>query len=90
MNWVIVSEKPSSIARETATVRCPDCGETREISIRQKRRLMNEGGKMLCSVCRTLPRPAKVTLKHKRFWLDSYSMEWIRETAEMIWGEENL
>lgn len=73
-------------ATETASVRCPDCGESREISVRQKRRLTNEGGTMLCAVCRTLPKAAKPTLKDKRYWLDNYSMEWIQETAEMIWG----
>lgn len=41
---------------------------------------------MLCAVCRTLPKAAKPTLKDKRYWLDNYSMEWIQETAEMIWG----
>ena len=79
-----MNAKPSSVSREMATVRCPDCGETREISARQKRR----NGNTRCSICRTLPLPPRVTLKHKRFWLDNYSMEWIRETADMIWGDK--
>ncbi len=80
----VVATHPSSSLR---TVRCPDCGETRKISDRQKRRINNEGGNELCSVCRTLPVAARVTLKHKRFWLDNYSLEWIVETAEMIWNK---
>lgn len=82
-----MAERPS-LSRETATIRCPDCGEFREISVRQKRRLVNGGGSMLCRVCRTLPDPAPITMKHKSFWLDNYSIEWIVETADMIWGKK--
>lgn len=82
----VVSELPFG-SRNTTTVRCPDCGEVRRISVRQKRRINNEGGNMLCAVCRTLM-PIKVTLQDKRWWLDNYSMEWIQETAEMIWSDE--
>lgn len=42
---------------------------------------------MLCSLCRTLPPPPRAMLKHKKYWLDNYTMEWIQETAHMIWGD---
>jgi len=74
-------------AREVAVVRCPDCGGTREISIRQRRRIKNGDRSLLCSLCRTIPHPAEVTQDDRDFWTESYSMEWIMETADWIWGE---
>jgi hypothetical protein len=75
--------------RDTATVRCPDCGGTREVSVRQRRRLVNEGGDMKCSVCRSITGPIKVTQAHRNYWISRYSSEWIRDTAEMIWGDSD-
>ena len=75
------------MAQDTVAVRCPDCGETRDITVRQKRRLISEGRTFQCSVCRTIPSPAKVEPRHRNYWLQSQSMEWICETAEMIWGD---
>lgn len=73
-------------ARDTTVVRCPDCGGTREISVRQKRRITNSNKSLLCSLCRTIPRAAEFGDKDLAFWVDRYPLEWIRETAEMIWG----
>jgi len=30
----------------------------------------------------------KIEQKHRNYWLKRHSMEWIRETAAMIWGED--
>lgn len=43
---------------------------------------------MICQLCRTLPKEIVVTDEHKRWWLERYSIEWICDTAEMIWGHE--
>lgn len=74
--------------RDTAIVRCPDCGGTREISVRQKRRLTNGSKSMRCSLCRTIPKAAKIKQSDLNYWLDRKDMEWIREVGSMIWGEE--
>lgn len=72
-----------------ATVRCPDCGGTREITMRQKRRLTQEGRTFHCNICRTIKHPATSSFRHRNYWLKSQTMEWIRETAEMIWPEDH-
>lgn len=79
---------PALMTRETATVRCPDCGDPREVSVRQRRRLTNQDGDFRCQVCRTIPFPAVTSPSHRNFWSKQYSPEWIKETAEMIWGDE--
>lgn len=76
------------MARETVVVRCPDCGGTREISIRQRRRIKNGDRSLLCSLCRTIPSPAEVTDEAREWWLENHSKEWIAETADMIWGRK--
>jgi hypothetical protein len=74
---------------DTTIVRCPDCGETRKISVRQKRRLINGHKAALCEICRTIPSSATYAPSHANSWLDRYDVEWIRETAAMIWPEDS-
>lgn len=76
------------MARDTVVVRCPDCGGTREISIRQRRRIKNGDRSLRCSLCRTLPNAATVSEDDRLFWTESYSIEWIKETAQAIWGDD--
>jgi hypothetical protein len=72
------------------SMRCPDCGEIRDdISIRQMRRLRNQNIDPRCQVCRSIPNPAKVEQRHLNFWITRYSEAWIRETGQMIWGEDD-
>lgn len=78
------------MAEPNATVTCPDCGNPREITMRQKRRLIHEGRTFHCTICRTIPERAKVGLRHHNFWTKQYSTEWIRETASMIWPEDSV
>lgn len=76
-----------TITRETVVIRCPDCGGTRQISVRQRRRIRNSRVvTSRCSICRTIKSPAEVTKADRDFWLDRYPMEWIREVADAIWG----
>lgn len=77
-----------TMARDTVVVRCPDCGGTREISIRQRRRIKNGDRSLLCSLCRTIPNAAEVSDQDRAYWTERYSIEWIKETAEAIWGNE--
>lgn len=76
------------MTRDTVTVKCPDCGGGREVSIRQRRRLTNQDGDFRCSVCRTIQLPAVVEVEDLDFWINTYSQEWIKETAAMIWGDD--
>jgi hypothetical protein len=78
----------AQMTRDTVVVRCPDCGGTREISVRQKRRITNGDRSLLCSLCRTIPLPAEIRPQDRDYWTDRYPMEWIRETAQAIWGDE--
>lgn len=78
----------NTLPRETAAIRCPDCGGTRDVSVRQKRRLINQDGDLRCSVCRSIPDPAKFGPRDLDWWSSRFSQEWICETAEMIWGED--
>lgn len=77
-----------SMPRDTAIVRCPDCGETRKISVRQKRRLINGNKTAHCEICRTLPASATYTKAHANYWEERYDIQWIRETAAMIWPDD--
>lgn len=43
---------------------------------------------MRCSLCRTIPQPAKVKQSDLNYWLDRKDMQWIKEVGSMIWGEE--
>lgn len=78
---------PLLMSRETDTVRCPECGDSREVSVRQRRRLANEAGDYRCSLCRTVL-PVEINSAHLNYWTKRYSPEWIEETAAMIWGGE--
>jgi len=79
----------STVVEINTPMRCPDCGEIRDdISIRQLRRLRNQSIDPRCSVCRSLPLPAKVTQANLNFWITRYSEQWIKETGQMIWGGE--
>jgi DNA-directed RNA polymerase subunit RPC12/RpoP len=72
----------------TAAITCPECGGTRLISVRQKRRIMNGNRNLVCSLCRTLPDPAPVTPAGRKYWTDRYPMSWIEETGRFIWGDD--
>lgn len=77
----------------TATVTCPRCGGRRELSVRQRRRVVNGDGDFTCLTCRALERRQDdyliVEQKYRDYWLERYSVEWITETARGIWGSGN-
>jgi hypothetical protein len=75
-----------SVATTTRTVTCPECGATWEVSVRQRRRILNNGGDLRCTFCRTVGTPFPVTPRERSYWLDRYPIDWIRETGQMIWG----
>lgn len=75
------------MAREIVTVCCPDCGDPREISVRQRRRIANSDKDFRCALCRSIPESPVVTEADRKFWLDRYPIEWIVETGRMIWGD---
>jgi hypothetical protein len=33
-------------------------------------------------------RPVVISPSHRNFWLNTYTTEWIVETAAMIWGDK--
>lgn len=58
------------------------------MTARQRRRMLNDGADDRCLLCRS-PRYLKarvVDQHHRNYWLDNYSLEWIKEVGEMIWG----
>jgi hypothetical protein len=75
------------------TVCCAACGDALEISKRSWRRYRQRGRLPCCHICQVLARrPAPlhtmVVRRYHNFWLKDYSLEWIEETAQMIWGEQ--
>lgn len=76
-----------TLMADNVTVRCPDCGGSRNLSVRQRRRILNQDGDLRCSLCRSNPHPPISTAADREFWLSQYPMDWILETAEMIWGD---
>lgn len=68
------------------TVKCPGCGDTRRVTDRQYRRAKADGSDFKCQICRNMNKQVEVTEAHRRYWTDRYPMEWIIETAELIWG----
>jgi len=58
--------------------------------MRQKRRLIQEGRTFHCNICRTITTPAKAGFRHHNYWRKRYSMEWIKETGQMIWPEDSV
>jgi hypothetical protein len=76
------------MSSDTTTVKCPDCGGMREVTNRQYRRILREGADSRCSVCRSMIRPVVISPSHRNFWLNTYTTEWIVETAAMIWGDK--
>ena len=75
------------MAEAIVTVRCPDCGEYRIVSVRHKRRLVNQKANAKCLICRSIDQKPKVEQRHRNFWLKSQSSEWIQEVGSMIWGD---
>lgn len=70
----------------TVTVRC-ECGEIFDISSRSDRRHRKQQTRWRCLRCRRQTRQIEVQPRYINYWLDRYSMEWIQETAFMIWGD---
>lgn len=67
------------------TVSCPSCNDKREISSRQYRRILYEDASKLCNLCRQTPEP-QIRERHRRFWLDRFTVEEIKLLSHDIWG----
>lgn len=65
---------------------CPQCGDERRITERHFRRATAEGSVFKCHRCRKPIARIVVTDEMRDYWLERYSMEWICETAMLIWG----
>lgn len=79
----------SAVATRTdtwVTVRC-QCGDHFEITSRSHRRHRQAGTEWRCFICRVRSRTISDSPRFQNYWLDRYPIEWIRETAEMIWGD---
>lgn len=59
-------------------VRCPQCGQQRDVSYRSARRI--ETGE-LSGKCRSCISPVTVTQAHRNYWLDRFTITEIRELA---------
>lgn len=70
----------------TVTVRCPECGDTREITARQLRRTRQDGRQPLCNICLHSDPRTPPTQEHYDYWLERFTIEEIREIGTMIWG----
>jgi predicted RNA-binding Zn-ribbon protein involved in translation (DUF1610 family) len=82
----MVRNMSSVMVMDMASVKCPGCGNVRDVSVRQMRRLRNQNVDARCTLCRAFSSDVKFEQSHRNYWLKRHSMEWIVETAEMIWG----
>jgi hypothetical protein len=77
--------EPRNVLERYVDVRCPNCDEVRRITDRQYRRAKDGGSIFLCRRCRSR-QVIVVTEEDRAYWLERYPIEWIVETATMIWG----
>lgn len=73
------------IREQRVAVRC-ECGEPLWISTRAHSRHRMLGTRWRCRFCRRNSPAPDTSPRYRNYWLDRYSLEWIKETAEMIWG----
>jgi hypothetical protein len=65
-------------------VRCGSCGGGFELSARRARIYRNEGTAPRCSDCRSARSQVVVTPALRRWWLDRYTLDEIREMAATL------
>ena len=67
-------------------VRCVECGERYTLSARRALEYRREGREPRCRECR---RPARQppSAADRRYWLERFTLEEIKELANAIWGE---
>ena len=53
----------------TIVIQCPECGERREVLVRQAHRISKEGASSLCRLCRRPPLRGQPDESDLRFWL---------------------
>jgi len=73
------------VFRAPVTVRC-DCGDTFTLASRSYSRHLAQGTTWRCSICRRKT-PQISPSRYTNYWLDRYPIEWIKETAGMIWDD---
>lgn len=70
---------------EAPVVHVCECGTTFELSARNTRIHRNRGTSPRCDRCRYGTKPPKVTDAHRRYWLERFTLDEIRELAGAIW-----
>jgi len=62
------------------------CGATFTLSARRERDHRKSGQKPRCEECRSIRAPVTVTESMRRWWLDRYSLDEIRELVASLEG----
>ena len=70
-------------------VRCSACGGDFELSARQARDHRSAGTTPRCSRCRYGTKPPQATEKMRRWWLDRFTVDEIRELAAGLWPDDS-
>ena len=63
---------------------CGDCGGSFELSARRARAYRSAGSAPRCAGCRSTREP-KVTPAMRRYWLDRFTLDELRELAAGLW-----
>jgi hypothetical protein len=66
-------------------VSCGDCGCSFELSARNARGHRHRGTTPQCARCRYWAKEPKVTPAMRRWWLDRFTLDEIREMAAELW-----
>ena len=67
-----------------------NCGADFEVSARDHRNHRNRGTTPKCSRCPHGAKPPKVTDAMRRYWLDRFTLDDLRELADGLWPDERL
>lgn len=77
----------TAVAEAPRLVRCGACGGDFELSARRVRHVRAESLPLRCRSCRTGRVTPEPTEAHRRWWLDRFTVDEIREMAAALWPD---
>ena len=75
----------SGVHERPRVVECGDCGNLFEVSARNERAHRKRGTTPTCQRCRSVTSAPRATEAMRKWWLDRYSPDEIREITDAIW-----
>ncbi len=78
---------PTPTLEAARSVRCGDCGEAFELSARNVRAARTQGRELRCRACPGAPAKTEADARMRRYWLERFTLDEIRELAGAIWPD---